>query len=49
VLEKVGDIDENEKQVIKIAIQEDREKLRELIKSKPKKIEIAKIVKNIEK
>ena len=49
MLEKVGDIDENEKQVIKIAIQEDREKLRELIKSKPKKIEIAKIVKNIEK
>jgi len=27
----VGDIDENEKQAIKIAIQEDREKLRELI------------------
>ena len=48
-LEKVGDIDENEKQAIKIAIQEEREQLKELIKSKSKKTEIAKIVKNIEK
>jgi hypothetical protein len=30
-LEKVGDIDENEKDAIKISILEDREKLKQLI------------------
>ena len=48
VLEKVGDIDENEKDAIKISILEDREKLKQLIQSKSKKADIVKIVKNIE-